>query len=122
MVSWHSRSFYVFLHLFADEPMTGSSSLVETMAYILLAHLSQPEVTTSDITKLSPILRQFNQRCNSFGGFYSTQVTTPLPQNVWGERQKGRETLSNWRIAGELSLRDWGVAVELSLRDWGVIP
>ncbi|XP_059582754.1 alpha-2-macroglobulin isoform X2 [Alligator mississippiensis] len=45
------------------------------MAYILLAHLSQPEVTTSDITKLSPILRQFNQRCNSFGGFYSTQDT-----------------------------------------------
>ncbi|XP_077202031.1 alpha-2-macroglobulin-like protein 1 [Paroedura picta] len=47
----------------------------ETFAYILLAHLSKPEVSADDIKEASRIVPILVTSQNSYGGFFSTQDT-----------------------------------------------
>lgn len=48
---------------------------VELTAYILLALLSKPNVTESDLTTASGIVAWLTRQQNPYGGFASTQVT-----------------------------------------------
>lgn len=48
---------------------------VELTAYILLALLSKPNVTESDLTMASGIVAWLTRQQNAYGGFASTQVT-----------------------------------------------
>ncbi|KAG6924828.1 alpha-2-macroglobulin like 1, partial [Chelydra serpentina] len=58
-----------------EEVMEDSSSVIETMAYILLAHISKPEVSEAEIAASSQIVRWLTSQRNPYGGFTSTQDT-----------------------------------------------
>uniref|UniRef100_UPI00398E818E alpha-2-macroglobulin-like isoform X2 n=1 Tax=Pristiophorus japonicus TaxID=55135 RepID=UPI00398E818E len=51
------------------------SAEVEMTAYVLLAHLSKPQVTNSDLDQAIPIVSWLIKQRNSYGGFASTQDT-----------------------------------------------
>ncbi|NXC85065.1 A2ML1 protein, partial [Cercotrichas coryphoeus] len=55
----------------ADEK---SSSKIETVAYIILAHVSKPDLSLSDAS-VSKLVRWLSTQRNAFGGFASTQDT-----------------------------------------------
>ncbi|NXD41996.1 A2ML1 protein, partial [Copsychus sechellarum] len=55
----------------ADEK---SSSKIETVAYIILAHVSKPDLSLSDAS-VSKLVRWLSKQRNAFGGFASTQDT-----------------------------------------------
>ncbi|XP_016157387.1 PREDICTED: alpha-2-macroglobulin-like protein 1 isoform X2 [Ficedula albicollis] len=55
----------------ADEK---SSSTIETVAYIILAHVSKPDLSLSDAS-VSKLVRWLSTQRNAFGGFASTQDT-----------------------------------------------
>ncbi|NXF33981.1 A2ML1 protein, partial [Nyctibius bracteatus] len=48
---------------------------VEMTAYVLLAHLSQPQVSSADLATASQIVRWLSRQQNPYGGFASTQDT-----------------------------------------------
>ncbi|NXQ79668.1 A2ML1 protein, partial [Nyctibius grandis] len=48
---------------------------VEMTAYVLLAHLSQPQVSSADLATASQIVRWLSKQQNPYGGFASTQDT-----------------------------------------------
>lgn len=43
-------------------------------AYVLLAHLTQPQVSSADLSRASQIVRWLSRQQNPYGGFASTQV------------------------------------------------
>lgn len=43
-------------------------------AYVLLAYLSQPQVSSADMGTASQIVRWLSRQQNPYGGFASTQV------------------------------------------------
>ncbi|KAM9030223.1 alpha-2-macroglobulin-like protein 1 isoform 1-T1 [Ara ararauna] len=51
-----------------------SSSMIETVAYILLAHVSKPDLAFNE-TSVSKIVHWLSGKRNAFGGFASTQDT-----------------------------------------------
>ncbi|XP_053925279.1 alpha-2-macroglobulin-like protein 1 isoform X2 [Cuculus canorus] len=51
-----------------------SSSVIETVAYILLAHVSKPDLTVSEVS-VSKLVHWLSGQRNAFGGFASTQDT-----------------------------------------------
>uniref|UniRef100_A0A8C5TSP3 Alpha-2-macroglobulin-like protein 1 n=1 Tax=Malurus cyaneus samueli TaxID=2593467 RepID=A0A8C5TSP3_9PASS len=55
----------------ADET---SSSMIETVAYIILAHVSKPDVSANDAS-VSKLVHWLSGQRNAFGGFASTQDT-----------------------------------------------
>ncbi|NWT96531.1 A2MG protein, partial [Urocynchramus pylzowi] len=55
----------------ADEK---SSSMIETVAYILLAHVSKPDLSLNEAS-VSKLVRWLSAQRNAFGGFASTQDT-----------------------------------------------
>ncbi|XP_007055680.2 alpha-2-macroglobulin-like protein 1 [Chelonia mydas] len=59
----------------SEEVMEDSLSSIETVAYILLAHISKPEVSAAEITATSQIVRWLTNQRNPYGGFISTQDT-----------------------------------------------
>uniref|UniRef100_A0A8C8SH09 Alpha-macroglobulin receptor-binding domain-containing protein n=1 Tax=Pelusios castaneus TaxID=367368 RepID=A0A8C8SH09_9SAUR len=59
----------------SEEQVADSSSQIETMAYILLAHISKPEVSADEIAAASQIVRWLSRKRNPYGGFASTQDT-----------------------------------------------
>lgn len=66
----------------ASKPRTSTSPWsqpvpvdVELTAYILLARLSKPNVTESDLTTAAGIVAWLTRQQNAYGGFASTQVT-----------------------------------------------
>ncbi|KAM6309766.1 alpha-2-macroglobulin-like protein 1 [Podargus strigoides] len=52
----------------------SSSSMIETVAYILLAHVSKPDLAFEEAA-VSKLVRWLSGQRNSFGGFASTQDT-----------------------------------------------
>ncbi|NXX21810.1 A2ML1 protein, partial [Podargus strigoides] len=52
----------------------SSSSMIETVAYILLAHVSKPDLAFQEAA-VSKLVRWLSGQRNSFGGFASTQDT-----------------------------------------------
>ncbi|XP_065531588.1 alpha-2-macroglobulin-like protein 1 isoform X3 [Lathamus discolor] len=52
----------------------SSSSMIETVAYILLAHVSKPDLAFSEAS-VSKIVHWLSGKRNAFGGFASTQDT-----------------------------------------------
>uniref|UniRef100_A0A8B9E791 A2ML1 protein n=1 Tax=Anser cygnoides TaxID=8845 RepID=A0A8B9E791_ANSCY len=48
---------------------------VEMTAYVLLAHLTQPQVSSTDLARASQIVRWLSRQQNPYGGFASTQDT-----------------------------------------------
>ncbi|NXP76962.1 A2ML1 protein, partial [Ramphastos sulfuratus] len=48
---------------------------VEITAYVLLAYLSQPQVSSADLSTASQIVRWLSRQQNPYGGFASTQDT-----------------------------------------------
>ncbi|XP_009068689.1 PREDICTED: alpha-2-macroglobulin-like protein 1, partial [Acanthisitta chloris] len=52
----------------------ASSAEVETTAYVLLAYLSQPQVSSADLATAARIIRWLSKQQNPYGGFASTQV------------------------------------------------
>ncbi|KAM9174865.1 alpha-2-macroglobulin-like protein 1 [Mergus octosetaceus] len=48
---------------------------VEMTAYVLLAHLTQPQVSSADLSRASQIVRWLSRQQNPYGGFASTQDT-----------------------------------------------
>ncbi|NXD07203.1 A2ML1 protein, partial [Nothocercus nigrocapillus] len=52
----------------------SSSSMIEIVAYTLLAHVSKPNVTVNEPT-MSKLVHWLSSRRNAFGGFASTQDT-----------------------------------------------
>ncbi|XP_042688696.1 alpha-2-macroglobulin-like protein 1 [Centrocercus urophasianus] len=48
---------------------------VEMTAYVLLAYLTQPQVSRADLAKASQIVRWLSKQQNPYGGFASTQDT-----------------------------------------------
>ncbi|NWH49504.1 A2ML1 protein, partial [Fregata magnificens] len=48
---------------------------VEMTAYVLLAYLSQPQVSSADLSTASQIVRWLSKQQNPYGGFASTQDT-----------------------------------------------
>ncbi|XP_053896163.1 alpha-2-macroglobulin-like protein 1 [Malaclemys terrapin pileata] len=59
----------------SEAVMEDSSSSIETMAYILLTHISKPEVSAAEISATSQIVRWLTHQRNPYGGFASTQDT-----------------------------------------------
>ncbi|XP_067883774.1 murinoglobulin-1-like [Heterodontus francisci] len=53
----------------------AASAEVEMTAYVVLALLSQPQVTNSDLGQAAPIVSWLVKQRNSYGGFASTQDT-----------------------------------------------
>uniref|UniRef100_H3A5F6 Alpha-macroglobulin receptor-binding domain-containing protein n=1 Tax=Latimeria chalumnae TaxID=7897 RepID=H3A5F6_LATCH len=53
----------------------GSSATVEVTSYVLLALLSKPKVTSSDLKQAFPIVKWLIQQQGPFGGFRSSQDT-----------------------------------------------
>ncbi|KAL2311207.1 hypothetical protein Nmel_002899 [Mimus melanotis] len=51
-----------------------SSSMIETVAYILLAHVSKPDLSVSEAS-VTKLVRWLSTQRNAFGGFASTQDT-----------------------------------------------
>lgn len=62
----------------------SSSSVIETVAYILLAHISKPDLAFNEAS-VSKLVRWLSGQRNAFGGLASTQVIS------WG---KERNTVS----------------------------
>lgn len=53
-------------------------------AYVLLAYLTQPQVSRADLAKASQIVRWLSKQQNPYGGFASTQVPPQvLPAQGW---------------------------------------
>ena len=46
-------------------------------AYVLLAYLSKPQVSSADLATASQIVRWLSKQQNPYGGFASTQVPAP---------------------------------------------
>lgn len=46
-------------------------------SYVLLAYLSQPQVSTAELGTASQIVRWLSKQQNPYGGFASTQVPAP---------------------------------------------
>lgn len=63
----------------ADEK---SSSMIETVAYVVLAHVSQPDLSFNEAS-VSKLVRWLSAQRNAFGGFASTQVTNQ--GKSWGK-------------------------------------
>ncbi|OXB62495.1 UNVERIFIED_CONTAM: hypothetical protein H355_007659, partial [Colinus virginianus] len=53
----------------------AASAEVEMTAYVLLAYLTQPQVSRADLAKASQIVRWLSKQQNPYGGFASTQDT-----------------------------------------------
>ncbi|NXW19905.1 A2ML1 protein, partial [Circaetus pectoralis] len=53
----------------------AASVEVEMTAYVLLAYLSQPQVSSADLATASQIVRWLSKQQNPYGGFASTQDT-----------------------------------------------
>lgn len=71
-------------HLTSDSSSEESfSSMIETVAYILLAHVSNPDLAVNENT-VSKLVRWLSEQKNARGGFASTQVTS------WG-KLRGKE-------------------------------
>ncbi|KAM7065304.1 alpha-2-macroglobulin-like protein 1 [Acridotheres tristis] len=51
-----------------------SSSMIETVAYIILAHVSKPDLSLSEAS-VTKLVRWLSSQRNAFGGFASTQDT-----------------------------------------------
>ncbi|NXY13731.1 A2ML1 protein, partial [Atrichornis clamosus] len=51
-----------------------SSSMIETVAYVILAHVSKPELSLNEAS-VSKLVRWLSGQRNAFGGFASTQDT-----------------------------------------------
>lgn len=65
----------------------SSSSMAETVAYILLAHVSKQDLAFNEAS-VSKIVHWLSGKINTFGGFASTQVTS------WGKSWgKDRDTV-----------------------------
>ena len=61
--------------------------MIETVAYILLAHVSKPDLALNEAS-VSKLVHWLSGQRNAFGGFASTQVTS------WGESWgKERDTV-----------------------------
>ncbi|XP_065603293.1 alpha-2-macroglobulin-like protein 1 [Cyrtonyx montezumae] len=65
-----------------DKPLSTKSpwaeappAEVEMTAYVLLAYLTQPQVSRADMAKASQIVRWLSKQQNPYGGFASTQDT-----------------------------------------------
>ncbi|NXS44327.1 A2ML1 protein, partial [Balaeniceps rex] len=54
---------------------TAAPAEVEMTAYVLLAYLSQPQVSSADLGTASQIVRWLSKQQNPYGGFASTQDT-----------------------------------------------
>lgn len=53
-------------------------------AYVLLAYLTQPQVSRADLARASQIVRWLSKQQNPYGGFASTQVPPRgLPPQGW---------------------------------------
>lgn len=48
--------------------------MIETVAYIVLAHVSKPDLSLNEAS-VSKLVRWLSGQRNAFGGFASTQVT-----------------------------------------------
>lgn len=73
----------------STSPWSQSQSLnVELTAYILLALLSKPNVTRSDLATASGVVAWLTRQQNAYGGFASTQVTVG-----WGRGCRLRKSL-----------------------------
>lgn len=55
----------------------AAAAEVEMTAYVLLAYLSQPQVSSADLKIASRIVRWLSKQQNPYGGFASTQVLVP---------------------------------------------
>lgn len=55
----------------------AAPSEVEMTAYVLLAYLSQPQVSSADLVTAFQIVRWLSKQQNPYGGFASTQVPAP---------------------------------------------
>ncbi|XP_074757977.1 alpha-2-macroglobulin-like protein 1 [Athene noctua] len=60
--------------LLTSRSSRGESSLIETVAYILLAHVSKPDLAPNEAS-VSKLVRWLSSQRNAFGGFASTQDT-----------------------------------------------
>lgn len=75
----YSSLFHIFLPpsaqlLTSQSSDEKSSSTIETVAYIILAHVSKPDLSPNDAS-VSKLVRWLSAQRNAFGGFASTQVT-----------------------------------------------
>lgn len=71
--------FHIFLppsaQLLTSQSAAGkSSSMIETVAYMLLAHVSKPGLSPNEAS-VTKLVRWLSAQRNAFGGFASTQVT-----------------------------------------------
>nr|XP_006120000.1 alpha-2-macroglobulin-like protein 1 [Pelodiscus sinensis] len=71
----HGHSIEELMAYFLSLSSSSSSSSIETVAYVLLAHISTPEVSAAEIAAASKIVRWLISQRNSYGGFASTQDT-----------------------------------------------
>lgn len=58
--------------------------MIETVAYILLAHVSKPDSAFNEAS-VSKLVRWLSRQRNAFGGFASTQVTRQ--GKSWGKER-----------------------------------
>ncbi|XP_004938162.3 alpha-2-macroglobulin-like protein 1 isoform X2 [Gallus gallus] len=61
-------------HLTSDSSSEESSSMIEIVAYILLAHVSKPDFAVND-SAVSKLVHWLSKQRNALGGFASTQDT-----------------------------------------------
>ncbi|OXB72226.1 UNVERIFIED_CONTAM: hypothetical protein H355_013405, partial [Colinus virginianus] len=61
-------------HLTSDSSSERSSSMIEIVAYILLAHVSKPDFAVSE-SAVSKLVHWLSKQRNALGGFASTQDT-----------------------------------------------
>ncbi|NXL78374.1 A2ML1 protein, partial [Leptocoma aspasia] len=71
--------FHIFLPptaqlLTSESAHERSSSMIETVAYIVLAHVSKPDLSLNEAS-VSKLVRWLSAQRNAFGGFASTQDT-----------------------------------------------
>ncbi|XP_009950303.1 PREDICTED: alpha-2-macroglobulin-like protein 1, partial [Leptosomus discolor] len=73
----HSRDFLKEKALPPSQPSWAAAAPaeVEMTAYVLLAYLSQPQVSSADLGTASQIVRWLSKQQNPYGGFASTQDT-----------------------------------------------
>lgn len=79
--------FHIFLPpsaqlLTSQSAAEKSSSKIETVAYIILAHVSKSDLSPSEAS-VSKLVRWLSTQRNAFGGFASTQVTNQ--GKSWGK-------------------------------------
>lgn len=58
--------------------------MIETVAYIVLAHVSKPDLSLNEAS-VSKLVRWLSGQRNAFGGFASTQVTNQ--GKSWGKEK-----------------------------------